>query len=101
MCTHEQTDKKSLLLQGGQDSWDPSSCTSFSKKEPLNKGHFYGKYSIKIRDSMSLRHPVAARLNFIISSLATIRMAPINERLLSIFNVELVVKRIVCVPSHS
>ena len=30
----------------------------FSSKEPLNIGHFCGKWPIKIRDSMSLRHPV-------------------------------------------
>jgi len=31
----------------------------FSTKEPLNIGHFCGKWPIKIRDPMSLRHPVA------------------------------------------
>jgi len=30
----------------------------FSTKEPLNIGHFCGKWPIKIRDPMSLRHPV-------------------------------------------
>ena len=30
---------------------------SFSTKEPLNIGHFCGKWPINIRDPMSLRHP--------------------------------------------
>jgi len=38
---------------------DPLSCRSFSTKEPLNIGHFCGKWHIKIRDPMSLRHPVS------------------------------------------
>jgi len=37
---------------------DPMSCRSFSRKEPLNIGHFCGKWPIKIRDPMSLCHPV-------------------------------------------
>jgi len=45
-------------VQGGEDSWDPLSCRSFSTTEPLNIGHFCGKWPIKIRDPMSLRHPV-------------------------------------------
>ena len=46
-------------LACGEDSYDPLSCTSFSTKEPLNIGHFCGEWPIKIRDPMSLRHPVA------------------------------------------
>ena len=42
--------------QGGEDSQDPLSCRSFPTKEPLNIGHFCGKWPIKIRDPMSLRH---------------------------------------------
>jgi len=34
------------------------SCRLFSTKEPLNIGHVCGKWPIKIRDPMSLRHPV-------------------------------------------
>jgi len=30
-------------VQGGEDSYDPLSCRSFSTKEPLNTGHFCGK----------------------------------------------------------
>jgi len=45
-------------IQGGEGSWDPLSCRSFSTKEPLNTGHFCGKWPIKIRDPMSLCHPV-------------------------------------------
>jgi len=32
---------------GGEDSYDPLSCTSFYTKEPLNIGHFCGKWPIK------------------------------------------------------
>ena len=45
-------------VQGGEDSWDPLSCRSFSTKEPLNIGHVCGKWPMKIRDPMSHRHPV-------------------------------------------
>ena len=47
-----------IIVQGGEDSWDPLICRWFSTKEPLNIGHFCGKWPIKIRDPMSLRHPV-------------------------------------------
>jgi len=33
----------SLFVQGGEDSWNPLVCRSFSTKEPLNIGHFCGK----------------------------------------------------------
>jgi len=46
-------------VQGGEDSQDPLSCRSFSTKEPLNIGHFCGKWLMKKRDPMSLRHPVS------------------------------------------
>ena len=52
------TDRLACLLQSDQNSKDPLSCISFSAKEPLNIGHFCGKWPIKIRDPMSLRHPV-------------------------------------------
>ena len=45
-------------VQGGEDWSDPLSRRSFSTKEPLNIGHFCRKWPIKIRDPMSLRHPV-------------------------------------------
>jgi len=32
-----------MCLQGGEGSWDPRSCRSFSTKEPLHIGHFCGK----------------------------------------------------------
>ena len=38
------------------------SCRSFSTKEPLNIVHFGGKWPIKKRDPMSLRHPVCVDL---------------------------------------
>ena len=50
--------RPSSWLQGGEDSKDLLSCRSFSIKEPLNIGHLCGKRPIKIRDPMSLRHPV-------------------------------------------
>ena len=37
----------------------PVSCRSFSTKEPLNIGHFCGKWPIKISDPMGLRRPVS------------------------------------------
>jgi len=48
------------LVQGGEDSKDALSCRSFSTQEPLNIGRFCGKRPIKIRNPMSLRHPVKA-----------------------------------------
>jgi len=47
-----------FMLQGGQDSYDFLSCRSYSTKEPLNIGHFSGRWPVKIRDPVSLRHPV-------------------------------------------
>jgi len=32
-----------VMLQGGENSYDPLSCRSLSTKEPLNIGHFCGK----------------------------------------------------------
>ena len=54
----QQPFSKGISLQGGEDSQDPLSCISFSTKETLNIGHFCGKWPIRIRDPMSLRHPV-------------------------------------------
>ena len=48
----------SLLLQGGGDSYDVLSCRSFLAKEPLITGLFCGKWPIKIRHPMGLRHSV-------------------------------------------
>ena len=48
-------------VQGGEDSQDPLGCRSFSTKEPLNIGQFCGKWPLKMRDPMSLRHFVCAR----------------------------------------
>ena len=45
-------------VQGGEDSWDPLSCRSFCTTEPLNIGHFCGKWPIKIRDPIGLGHTV-------------------------------------------
>ena len=45
-------------VQGGEDPWDPLYCRSFSTQKPLNIGYFREKWPIKIRDPMSLRHPV-------------------------------------------
>ena len=56
--THTYTHPYIMRIQVGEDSYNPLSCRSFSTKEPLNIGHFCGKWPIKIRDPMSLRHPV-------------------------------------------
>jgi len=45
-------------LQGGEDQQDALSCRSFFAKEPLIIGLFCGKWPIKIRHSLGLRHPV-------------------------------------------
>jgi len=50
--------RHSSTPQGGEDSKDPQSCRLFSTKEPLNIGHFCGKWPIKIKDPMTLHHPV-------------------------------------------
>jgi len=44
-------------LQGGEDPQDAFSCRSFFAKEPLIIGLFCGKWPIKIRHPMGLRHP--------------------------------------------
>jgi len=56
--TYMHTCRVHMYIQGGEDSWDPLRCRSFSTREPLNIGHFCGKWRIKIRDPMSLCHPV-------------------------------------------
>ena len=77
----------SAWLQGGEDSKDPLSCRSFSRKEPLNIGHFCRKWPIKIRDPMSLCHPVwciqVSRLEF--EYLFTKRFFPCLSRMLFMF----------------
>jgi len=47
-----------IQLQGGEDSWDALSCRSCFEKEPLIIGLFCGKWPVKIRHPMALRHPV-------------------------------------------
>jgi len=49
-CTHD--------VQGGEDSEDASNCRSFFAKEPLIIGLFRGKWLVRIRHPMTLRHPV-------------------------------------------
>jgi len=46
------------LVQGGEDPQDALSNRSFSAKEPLIIGLFGGKWPLKIRHPMGLRHPV-------------------------------------------
>jgi len=48
-------------LKGGEDPEDALSCRSFLAKEPLLIGLFCGKWPIKIRHPMTLRHPVLGR----------------------------------------
>ena len=45
-------------VQDGEDPYDAWSCRSFSAKEPLIIGLFCGKWPVKIRHPMGLRHPV-------------------------------------------
>ena len=49
-------------IQGGEDSQDFPSCRSFSAKKTLNIDHFCGTWPIKMRDPMSLRHPVRRKV---------------------------------------
>jgi len=58
LCSRVHVCDSAGRVQGGQDSQDPLSCRSFSTKEPLDMSHFCGKWPIKIRDPMSLGHPV-------------------------------------------
>jgi len=59
MCTAECFCESENVYTGWRRLIDPLSCRSFSTKEPLNVSHFCGKWPVKIRDPMSLRHPVA------------------------------------------
>jgi len=45
-------------IQSGEDPQDALSCRSLSAKEPLRIGLFCGKWPVKIRHPMGLRHPV-------------------------------------------
>jgi len=46
------------MVQGGEDAQDAFSCRCLSAKKPLIIWLFCGKYSMKIRHSMHLHHPV-------------------------------------------
>jgi len=48
------------LVQGGEDSQDALRCRSFFAKEPLIIGLFCGIGPVKIRQSMTLRHPIGS-----------------------------------------
>jgi len=45
------------MVQGVEDSGDALNCRSFFAKEPVIIGLFCGKWPIKIRHSVGLRHP--------------------------------------------
>jgi len=49
----------SYIIQRSEDPFDASSCRSFPAKEPLIIGLFCGKWPIKIRHPMGLRHLVS------------------------------------------
>ena len=55
-------ERVSIAIKSSTKGWrrliGSLSCRSFSTKEPLNIGHFCRQWHIKIRDPMSLRHPV-------------------------------------------
>ena len=51
------------VVQGGEDSQDALSCRSFSAKEPPIIGLFCGKWPMKTRHPMTLRHPTPLNVN--------------------------------------
>ena len=53
-----------LLVQGGENTSDAFGCRSFSAKEPLIRGLFCGKRSVKTRHSLRLCNPVLKAQNF-------------------------------------
>ena len=53
-----QTYSHFIYLQGGEDPQDAFSCRSFFAQEPLIIGLFCGKWRVKIRHPMTLRHSV-------------------------------------------
>jgi len=63
MCSMTPSYVRHDLCTGWRRFKDPLSCRSFSTKDPLDLGHFCGKWRIKTRDPMSLRHPVARLLH--------------------------------------
>jgi len=60
VCTHfiDFTHYGHPVLQGGEDPQDALSCRAFSAKEPLIIRLFCGKWPVKIRHAMHLRHPI-------------------------------------------
>ena len=56
------------LVQGGEDAYNALSRRSLFAKEPLMIGLFYGKWPIKMKHPMGLRHPVASWLLRIVNS---------------------------------
>ena len=54
----ERAREGGLVIHGGEDPSDALSCRSFFANEPLMIGLFCGKWPIKIRQPMGLRHPV-------------------------------------------
>jgi len=59
--------------------WVISVQRSFSTKEPLNIGHLCGKWPIKIKDPMSLRHPVQRNARVIKGSTPTKKSSKCHE----------------------
>ena len=55
---HQTCHTYECVIQGGEDSSDVFSCRLFFAKEPLIIGLFRGKWPLKIRHPMTLRHPV-------------------------------------------
>ena len=68
VIAHVITSAMASCDTGWQKLIGSPSCRSFSTKEPLNIGHFCGKWPIKIRDPMSLRHPVAHVMSYTYTS---------------------------------
>jgi len=52
------------FIQGSQDPQDALNCRSFFAKEPLIIGLFCGKWAMKIRHLMTLRHPLYENISW-------------------------------------
>jgi len=56
--TYSSQEAHCSVIQGGEDPYDALSCRSFFAKERIIIGLFSGKWPMKIRNPMRLRHPV-------------------------------------------
>ena len=75
-------DASNTFVQGGQDPQDALSCRFFFAKKPLIIGLFCGKWPVKIRHPMGLRHSVDAYLQDALSLQIFFRKRATNSRAL-------------------